>query len=100
MLHQGLAFCGHDESEESHNRGNFLELMKLVADQNEKMKNVVLTNGPPNRQMVSPTIQNDIVNCFTKLNKYYANFIDDVNYQTLISDLKIFPTLLRSQLNQ
>jgi hypothetical protein len=28
LLNQGLAFCGHDEIEESMNRGNFLELLK------------------------------------------------------------------------
>ena len=28
LLHQGLAFRGHDESEQSSNRGNFLELLK------------------------------------------------------------------------
>ena len=31
LLHQGLAFRGHDESEESNNRGNFLELVNLLA---------------------------------------------------------------------
>ncbi|XP_058208195.1 uncharacterized protein LOC131321208 [Rhododendron vialii] len=29
LLNQGLAFRGHDESEFSHNQGNFLELLKL-----------------------------------------------------------------------
>jgi hypothetical protein len=37
LLHQGLAFRGHDESETSINRGNFLELIKLLAEQNEKI---------------------------------------------------------------
>ena len=31
LLHQGLAFWGHDESEESSNRGNFIELLKFLA---------------------------------------------------------------------
>ncbi|XP_019093410.1 PREDICTED: uncharacterized protein LOC104754107 [Camelina sativa] len=34
LLHQGLPFCGHDESDESANRGNFLELLKYTAGQN------------------------------------------------------------------
>jgi hypothetical protein len=38
LLHQGLAFRGHNESEDSANRGNFLELVKLLAEQNEKNK--------------------------------------------------------------
>lgn len=35
LLHQGLIFRGHDESEESSNRGNFLELMKFLAPNSE-----------------------------------------------------------------
>jgi hypothetical protein len=30
LLHQGLAFRGHDESKESSNRGNFIELLKFL----------------------------------------------------------------------
>jgi hypothetical protein len=36
LLHQGLAFRGHDESEKSKNQGNFRELVKLLAKQNDK----------------------------------------------------------------
>ncbi|KAG7559333.1 hypothetical protein ISN45_Aa05g009300, partial [Arabidopsis thaliana x Arabidopsis arenosa] len=32
---QGLPFRRHDETEESVNKGNFLELLKYTADQNE-----------------------------------------------------------------
>ena len=31
LLHQGLAFRGHDESENSLNKGNFLELLHWLA---------------------------------------------------------------------
>ena len=31
LLHQGLAFRGHDESEESLNKGNFLGLLNCLA---------------------------------------------------------------------
>lgn len=64
LLHQGLAFRGHDESEGSSNRGNFLELVKLLAEQNEKIMKVVLRNAPENCQMVAPSIQKDIAQCF------------------------------------
>ncbi|RWR90878.1 zinc finger MYM-type protein 1-like protein [Cinnamomum micranthum f. kanehirae] len=33
-LRQGLPFHGHDESEKSNNMGNFLELLKVIAEQN------------------------------------------------------------------
>jgi len=38
LSHQGLAFRGHDESEKSKNKGNFRELVWLLAKQNEKTK--------------------------------------------------------------
>lgn len=32
LLRQGLDFCGHDESEESLNQGNFIELLKFLLN--------------------------------------------------------------------
>ena len=63
LLHQGLAFRGHDESEKSKNKGNFRELVQLLAKQNEKTKKIILRNA----QMVSPAIQKDIANCFAEV---------------------------------
>jgi len=60
LLHQGLAFRGNDESQDSPNSGNFIELVKLMAAQNEKIKRVVLRNAPENHQLVAPNIQKDI----------------------------------------
>ncbi|XP_072147449.1 uncharacterized protein [Setaria viridis] len=37
LLHQGLAFRGHDESEESSNKGNFIELLKFLATNSEEV---------------------------------------------------------------
>jgi Domain of unknown function (DUF4371) len=42
LLRQGLAFRAHDESKDSKNQGNFLELMKFLADHNPNVKSVVL----------------------------------------------------------
>ncbi|EOA33834.1 hypothetical protein CARUB_v10021315mg, partial [Capsella rubella] len=66
LLRQGLPFRGHDESVESANRGNFLELVKYIAGQSELVSKVVLENAPKNNQMVSPKIQKDIVRCFAE----------------------------------
>lgn len=63
LLRQGLAFRGHDESETSCNRGNFLELLKFLADHNETIKNVVLNNTPKNNKLIAHEIQKDIVHC-------------------------------------
>ena len=60
---QGLAFRGHDESKLSSNRGNFLELMDLVACYSHELcsfldkEHVTYTSHDP---------QNDLINCITE----------------------------------
>ncbi|KAL9667914.1 hypothetical protein QQ045_002283 [Rhodiola kirilowii] len=66
LLQQGLPFRGHDESEESNNQGNFMELIKYTGNQNETANKVVLKKALGNNQMISPTIQKDIVRCFSQ----------------------------------
>ena len=64
LLRQGLAFRGHDESEESSNRGNFIELLKFLAANSEEVNKFVLNNAPGNCSLTSPMIQNQIISCF------------------------------------
>jgi len=80
LLRQGLPFRGHDESEESENRGNFLELVKFAANLNELIASVVLDNAPRNDKLVSHLIQKDIVHVVAKetLNAIMEEFKDDV----------------------
>ena len=40
LLRQGLPFHGHDESDTSSNKGNYLELLQFLADYDEKVKAV------------------------------------------------------------
>jgi len=68
-LHQGLAFRGHDESVDSTNKGNFRELVQLLADENDKVKKAVGSNAPKNNKMIAPEIQRDIANCFAEVRK-------------------------------
>ncbi|XP_048447892.1 zinc finger MYM-type protein 1-like [Pyrus x bretschneideri] len=42
LLQQGLPFRGHDESDTSNNRGNYLELLQLLADHDEKIKEMLI----------------------------------------------------------
>ncbi|XP_012703723.1 uncharacterized protein LOC105914997 [Setaria italica] len=46
LLHQGLAFRGPDENEESSNRGNFIELLKFLAGNSDEVNKYVLNNAP------------------------------------------------------
>ncbi|XP_004954797.1 uncharacterized protein LOC101785022 [Setaria italica] len=64
LLHQGLAFRGHDESEESSNKGNFIELLKFLATNSEEVNKFVLNNAPGNCSLTSPMIQKQIISCF------------------------------------
>ncbi|XP_021746198.1 zinc finger MYM-type protein 1-like [Chenopodium quinoa] len=66
LLGQGLAFRGHDESDESHNRGNFIELLKWLGEKVKEVGDHTLENAPGNCQMTSPPIQKDIINCCAK----------------------------------
>ena len=62
LLRQGLAFRGHDESDNSNSKGNFLELLQFLADHNESIQEVVLQNTPKNNKLCHHDIQQDIVN--------------------------------------
>ncbi|XP_042056350.1 zinc finger MYM-type protein 1-like [Salvia splendens] len=66
LLRQGLGFRGHRENSESLNRGNFLELLKWLRTHNEVVSKVTLENAPENCQLISPTIQKDIINYCAK----------------------------------
>ncbi|XP_042391829.1 zinc finger MYM-type protein 1-like [Zingiber officinale] len=60
LLKQGLSFRGHDESSNSLNRGNFLELLQWYSQRNKEVSKVVNQNAPGNNQMISPAIQKDL----------------------------------------
>ncbi|CAL8167534.1 unnamed protein product [Prunus armeniaca] len=62
LLRQGLAFRGHDESVTSSNRGNYLELLQFLADNDDKVREVVMENAPRNLKLLPPCIQKEIVN--------------------------------------
>jgi hypothetical protein len=66
ILRQGLACRGHDESEGSLNKGNFLELLNWLAENFEDVNKVVLKNAPKNCKLTSPQIQKEIISCCAK----------------------------------
>ena len=55
LAKQGLAFRGHNENIESKNRGNFLEILDLMAETNEDLR-IHLKEGPGNSKYISPKI--------------------------------------------
>jgi hypothetical protein len=61
-LKQGLPFRGHDESKESLNKENFLEVFDCLAEHDSNLGKAVGLAG--NSCMVAHEIQTDIVECF------------------------------------
>ncbi|XP_052199556.1 uncharacterized protein LOC127806362 [Diospyros lotus] len=59
LFHHQLG--GHDESTESTNRGNFIELIKLHGRANKEIDDVVLENATKNAKYTSPGIQKEIL---------------------------------------
>jgi hypothetical protein len=56
LLRLGLAFRGNDESVDSKNKGNFLEVQQFHADNNEEFGEV-LKSCRKNLKLVAPSIQ-------------------------------------------
>ncbi|XP_057504790.1 uncharacterized protein LOC130788266 [Actinidia eriantha] len=87
LLKQGLAFRGHDESEDSDNRGNFLELLEFLSNHNNEVEAVVLKNASENLKLVSPSIQKDIVNAAAiKILNVIINDIGDECFSILVDE--------------
>jgi len=86
LLRQGLACRGHDESEESLNKGNFLEVLNWLAESFEDVNRVVLKNSPKNNKLTSPRIQKELINCCAK--ETTKRIIDDLgdDYFTILAD--------------
>ena len=61
LAFQACAFGGHDESFDSKNRGNFIELIKFTSTFYDKVASVVLENAPRNAKYTPPTIQKEIL---------------------------------------
>lgn len=61
LTFQGCPFRGHDESQNSLNQGNFLEMVKLLASYNKEVKGVVLENAPRNAKYTSSDVQKEIL---------------------------------------
>nr|XP_043613768.1 zinc finger MYM-type protein 1-like [Erigeron canadensis] len=66
LLNGALPFRGHDESESSFFRGHYLELMKLIASQNELFGDFTLKNAPGNDMLVAPSIQKAMCQSYEK----------------------------------
>ena len=61
----GLAFCGHNESQDSSDKGNFLEILQFLGDHNKSI-NEVLQTALKNWKVTHSDIQKDIMNAIAR----------------------------------
>ncbi|XP_042413071.1 zinc finger MYM-type protein 1-like [Zingiber officinale] len=87
LLKQGLSFRGHDESLNSSNKGNFLELIEWYTQRNDEVAKTMNENAPGNNQMKSPTVQKDLTRaCAAEVTNVILNDIKD-NIFSLMNDI-------------
>ncbi|GAB2282926.1 hypothetical protein Dimus_039567 [Dionaea muscipula] len=85
----GITFRGHDESPDSLNRGNFLDLIAFMGRCNEKIAEVVLDKAPKNATYTSPMIQKEILNVMaTKVKKAIREEIGDAKFSIILDEAR------------
>ncbi|GJZ53248.1 zinc finger MYM-type protein 1-like protein [Tanacetum coccineum] len=80
LLRQVLSFRGHDETEESHNKGNFLELLRWLGYRCDLAWRATLKKALKNGKMTCGKIQKDIARAFADeiINAIKVEFGDDL----------------------
>ncbi|KAI3446677.1 hypothetical protein Pfo_003342 [Paulownia fortunei] len=82
---QGIAFRAHNECLDSHNRGNFLEIMKHTASYNDEVRSIVLENAPQNASYTSPQIQKEILSLYaSRIQRFIREEIGDAKYYLIM----------------
>jgi hypothetical protein len=86
---QACAFRGHNESLAFNNRGNFVEMIRLMGRLNVDIDNVVLEKAPKNTKYTSPTIQKEILHILAnKVGKKICEEVRDAKFCILIDEAK------------
>ncbi|XP_058755986.1 uncharacterized protein LOC131629208 [Vicia villosa] len=89
LTFQSCAFRGHDESKESLNQGNFLQLIKLLACYNDEVAKVVLENAPSNSKYTSHHIQKEILHILSsRVKKHIREEIGDSKFCILVDEAR------------
>ncbi|XP_021806163.1 zinc finger MYM-type protein 1-like [Prunus avium] len=87
LVNQALAFRGHDESVDSSNRKNFIEILKSFARMNIEVEKVVLNKAPHNAQYLAHDTQKQILHIFaTKVKKKICSELGKNKYCILVDE--------------
>ncbi|XP_074347137.1 uncharacterized protein LOC141685964 [Apium graveolens] len=87
LTFQTCAFREHDESCNSKNQGNFLEMLKLLASYNPQVEEIMLDKAPKNAKYTSPKIQKELLHVFaSKVQDLICDEIDDAKYCLIVDE--------------
>ena len=83
---QEISFRGHDESSESLNKGNFKEILSLVAKHDPVVAEKFF-HGPRNTLYTSPRIQNNIINIMANMvRQQICTSVQQAGYYSILAD--------------
>ncbi|XP_057734118.1 uncharacterized protein LOC130949408 [Arachis stenosperma] len=89
LTFQSCAYRGHDESQSSSNRGNFLEMLKFLRSYNERVKKNVLENAPKNVKYTSNDVQKEILYILaTKVRNSIREDIGDAKFCIIVDEAR------------
>ncbi|KAF3447318.1 hypothetical protein FNV43_RR12504 [Rhamnella rubrinervis] len=87
LTSQGLAFRVNDESHDSSNQENFIELIKAFGRCNIEINNVVLDNALGNVKYIASSIQKEILHIFAnKVRKLIREEVGNNKYCILVDE--------------
>ncbi|XP_023736319.1 uncharacterized protein LOC111884237 [Lactuca sativa] len=87
LTFQACALQGHDETPNSKNRGNFLQLLKLLASYNDEVANVKLEKTPYNSKYTSGDIQKEILSIIAnKVRKHIRSEVGDSYFCVMVDE--------------
>ena len=101
LLCRGLAFRGHDESQGSSDKGNFLELLQFLGDHNKSIKEE-LQKVSKNCKLTHHEIQKDIVHAVAcETSKAIIKDLDNGFFSILVDESRdILVTLVLRYVNK
>ncbi|GJU31139.1 zinc finger MYM-type protein 1-like protein [Tanacetum coccineum] len=89
LTFQICSFRGRDETLNSINRGNFIELLKLLASYNVEVANVVLENAPYNAKYTSGLIQKEILSIIANnVRKHIRKEVGDSYFCIMVDEAR------------
>ncbi|XP_023735201.2 uncharacterized protein LOC111883070 [Lactuca sativa] len=87
LTFQACALRGHDETLDSKNHGNFLQLLKLLASYNDEVANVILEKAPYNSKYTSADIQKEILSIIAnKVRKHIRSEVGDSYFCVMVDE--------------